>query len=60
MKKKIILPIQFFTMLIIAILICQNTFANELVLQDSKFLVAFDSNTGALVRMENKSTSWII
>ncbi|MDR1224823.1 MAG: DUF6259 domain-containing protein [Tannerella sp.] len=32
----------------------------ELVLQDESILVAFDRHTGALVRMENKRTGWII
>ncbi|MDR1096932.1 MAG: DUF6259 domain-containing protein [Tannerella sp.] len=31
-----------------------------LVLQDESILVAFDRHTGALVRMENKHTGWII
>lgn len=34
--------------------------AREVVLQDSKVLVAFDSTTGALTRMEDKSTRWAI
>ena len=50
----------FIFILLIAISIVQNTFADEVVLQDSKLLVAFDSNTGALVRMENKTTGWVI
>ena len=34
--------------------------AGEIVLQDSELLVAFDSASGALVRMERKSTHWSI
>lgn len=34
--------------------------ASEIILQDSKFLVAFDSSTGAIVRMEDKSLGWKI
>ncbi len=48
------------TFLIITVSLAQFAFAGEVVLQDSKVLVAFDSNTGALVRMENKTTGWII
>jgi hypothetical protein len=39
---------------------CQTILAQEVFLQDNKLLVAFDSSTGALIRMENKSTNWII
>jgi len=34
--------------------------AKEVVLQDSKTLVAFDSNTGALTRLVSKTTNWTI
>jgi hypothetical protein len=34
--------------------------AGEVVLQDKELLVAFDSRSGALVRMERKSTHWSI
>ena len=34
--------------------------AGEVVLQDQELLVAFDSGSGALVRMERKSTHWPI
>lgn len=36
------------------------TAMGEVVLQDDKLLVSFDPVTGALVRMERKSTHWII
>jgi hypothetical protein len=32
--------------------------ADELVLQDGKILAAFDSESGALTRLENKITHW--
>jgi Domain of unknown function (DUF6259) len=35
-------------------------FAGEVVLQDAKLLVAFDSNSGALTRLEDKTTHWTI
>jgi hypothetical protein len=34
--------------------------AGEVVLQDSELLVAFDSGSGALTRMQRKSTQWTI
>lgn len=34
--------------------------AGEVLLEDSKFLVAFDPASGALTRMEHKPTNWII
>lgn len=42
------------------LLFSQISFAGEVVLQDNKMLVAFDSNTGTLIRMENKTTGWNI
>ncbi|HEY9534007.1 MAG TPA: DUF6259 domain-containing protein [Mucilaginibacter sp.] len=33
---------------------------NEVVIQDDSLLVAFDSGTGALIRMERKATHWVI
>lgn len=38
----------------------QSVFAREIVMQDSKVLVAFDSNTGALTRLVSKTTNWTI
>lgn len=38
----------------------QLGYSREVILQDEKLLVAFDSDTGALTRIENKSTHWII
>jgi hypothetical protein len=34
--------------------------ADEIVLEDSEFLVAFDKGTGALTRLKRKSTHWVI
>ncbi len=42
------------------ILTCQTLLAREVVLQDSKILVAFDSKTGALTRLVDKTTNWTI
>lgn len=38
----------------------QSAFANEVVLQDQTLLVAFDRGSGALTRLERKSTHWMI
>ncbi|MGF7079763.1 DUF6259 domain-containing protein [Mucilaginibacter sp. UYCu711] len=35
-------------------------FDKEVIIQDDSLLVAFDAGTGALVRMERKSTHWLI
>ena len=43
-----------------SIVTCQTLLAREVVLQDSKTLVAFDSNTGALTRLVDKTTHWTI
>ena len=37
-----------------------ETAAGELVLEDEELLVAFDRGTGALTRMQRKSTHWTI
>lgn len=34
--------------------------ASEVILEDSEFLVAFDSTSGSLVRFESKTTPWTI
>lgn len=34
--------------------------AGEVVLQDNLLRVAFDANSGALTRLENKTTGWIM
>jgi len=34
--------------------------ANEIILKDARLLVAFDSDTGALVRMQNLETGWLM
>ena len=34
--------------------------ANEIVLEDSAVLAAFDASSGALTRLESKSTGWVV
>ena len=38
----------------------QSAVAREIVLQDSKLLVAFNSETGALTRLVSKDPQWAI
>jgi hypothetical protein len=38
----------------------QMAHAEEVVLEDSEFLIAFDRGTGALTRMEHKPTNWTV
>jgi Domain of unknown function (DUF6259) len=45
---------------IISALFIQPIFAGQVVLQDKKLLAAFDTDTGALIKLESKSTNWII
>src|ERR1700748_642933 len=35
-----------------------SVFAGEVVLENDKLLAAFDSDSGALTRLENKTTHW--
>ncbi len=48
------------SLIIIFLFISSLSFAGQVVLQDKKLLVAFDSGTGALVKVENKITHWVI
>ena len=36
-----------------------SAFADEVVLQDGQLLAAFDTDSGALVRLENGATPWV-
>src|ERR1700743_350582 len=52
--------------LLIAGLICSfilttasSVLADEVILQDGQMRAAFDTDSGALVRLENGSTSWV-
>ena len=49
-----------FLLTAVSILLAKYAFAGEVTIQDNKLLVAFDSNTGALIRMESKSPRWLI
>lgn len=61
MRNKLIFYVQVFTViLVITASISRSASAAEIVLQDSKLLVSFDSSTGALIRMVNKTTNWTI
>ena len=41
-------------------LAAHDAFADDVTLQDHSLLVSFDSNSGALTRMEDKATHWVI
>jgi len=43
---------------LIAISAHYSAFAGEVILEDNSLLVAFDTDSGALTRMINKSTHW--
>ncbi len=38
----------------------ETSSANEVVLEDAELLIAFDKTTGAVTRLERKSTHWVI
>jgi hypothetical protein len=45
---------------IAALLTRSSTFAGEVALEDKSFSLAFDADSGALTRLENKATHWVI
>ena len=61
MKMNPVLPSRIFAALcMLAILTCRPASAGEVVLKDKTFVAAFDTGSGALTRLENKSTHWMI
>jgi Domain of unknown function (DUF6259) len=48
------------TGVLVYLMFIRSCIAGEVVLQDAKLLAAFDDSTGALVRMENKTTHWMV
>jgi hypothetical protein len=59
LKTKLFLLSQILSLLFI-ISSSQIILAQGIVLQDNKLLVEFNSSTGALIKMEYKSSNWII
>ena len=47
-------------MCVIAVLAASSVIAGQVVLEDKSLLVTFDTDSGALTRLENKSTHWTI
>ncbi len=45
---------------VLAISTAPFAFAGEVVLQDHNLFAAFDSDSGALLRLENKTTHWVV
>jgi len=60
MKKISSYSVLIIVALFMIISTAKSALADEVVLQDKSLLVAFDSKTGALTRMERKSTHWTI
>ena len=50
----------FAASLLVCALGARDAFADDVTLQDHSLLVSFDSDSGALTRMEDKATHWII
>lgn len=46
--------------LVSTLLACPNASAGEVTLEDQSLLAAFDTDSGTLTRLENKSTHWVI
>src|ERR1039457_2702188 len=60
MKLNLIPPRVFVVLSLMAISANHSAFASEVTLEDNSILVIFDSDSGALTRLENKSTHWTI
>jgi len=45
---------------VMALLAAQQVFAGEVILEDQRLLVAFDSESGALTRLEDKAAHWTV
>ena len=54
---KVMTAVSFLTVIVASQL---PALANQVILQDDKLLVAFDGDSGALTRLENKSTHWVV
>lgn len=61
MKSKHLFYVQAVTLIMVWVASLNfSAEASEVILQDSKFLVAFDDRTGAITRMEDKILGWKI
>jgi len=58
--KKYFLPVTVILAAFLHLTGRSTAFAGEVTLQDDRMLVVFDTQSGALVRLENKTTHWII
>ena len=59
-KLKVSLPGWLFAAVCILMLSGKASLAGEVTLEDNAILAAFDSDSGALTRMEDKSAHWLI
>jgi hypothetical protein len=60
LKANFFLNAYLLTALCVAVVSAQLAFARDVTLEDNSLLVAFDSDSGALTRMEYKLTHWVI
>jgi hypothetical protein len=61
MKIHFLFPVRMLAAISIGavVVLSSSVRADEVVLQDDKLLAAFDSDSGALIRLENGSTTWV-
>jgi len=59
-KSNPLLVAQLFAALCVIVVSGVQSTANEVTLEDNTILVAFDSDSGALTRLEDKATHWVI
>ena len=61
MIKKLLFPLRVIVaVLVFLTLTLSSAFADEVTLEDNALRVAFDSDSGALTRMVDKTTGWVI
>ena len=60
MMRKFLLPRFFSLTLLFCAFAARNAFGDEVTLEDKSMLVSFDSQSGALTRMVDKKTHWVM
>jgi hypothetical protein len=59
-QKFLLSPRLFATSLLFCAFAASHAFADDVTLEDRSLTVSFDSDSGALTRMEDKATHWVI
>ena len=59
-QKFLLSPRLFATSLLFCAFAASHAFADDVTLEDRALTVSFDSDSGALTRMEDKATHWVI